>query len=177
VSAWNYDFGDNTNDSINTDPAHTYSTSITSNDFYSFNICLQVETPNGCIDTVCKKVEVIPEYSIYFPNTFTPNMDGNNEMFFGKGSGIKEYEISIFDRYGNLIWNCKRSESNTLWDGVGKEGLPSACQWDGKVVKGGLDMSGGSKEFAQEDVYVWKATLLNVFDKRLTFIGHVNIVR
>ena len=38
-------------------------------------------------------------------------------------------------------------------------------------------MSGNSGERVPEDVYVRKVSLLDVFDKRHSYIGHVNIVR
>ena len=87
----------------------------------------------------------------------------------------------LFDRWGNLIWDCHREDKNTNWDSditvPRQEGLASACRWDGIVAQGGGDMSGNSGELAQEDVYVWKVSLLDIFNKRHTYIGHVNIVR
>src|SRR3990172_8357987 len=81
---------------------------------------------------------------IYTPNTFTPNGNGVNEFFFGKGRGIKEYDIWIFDRWGNLIWDCHYSGSNTGWDVKMMDGMSSACKWDGIVESGGADMNGRS---------------------------------
>jgi hypothetical protein len=45
------------------------------------------------------------------------------------------------------------------------------------VVKGGTDMSGNSKQPAQEDVYVWKVKLTDKHDKQHNYIGHLNMVR
>ena len=177
VVQWSWDFGDNSTDNSNTDPVHSYSASASSNDFYAFNICLHVQNQHGCWDTICKVVELIPEFTFYIPNTFTPNGDPNNDMFFGKGRGIKDYNIWLFDRWGNQIWDCHREDNNTKWDGPGQEGLSSYCQWDGVVVSGGMDMSGDTRLLAQEDVYVWKVTLTDIFDKRHMYVGHVNIVR
>lgn len=177
VVQWTWSFGDNDSDKVNTDPVHSYSASVTTNDFYYFNVCLHVLNQYGCWDTICKVVEIIPEFTFYIPNTFTPNGDFINDVFFGKGRGIKDYNIWIFDRWGNLIWDCHHSDKNTNWDNPGQDGLSSYCKWDGKVEKGGVDMSGGSKQLAQEDVYVWKVKLTDVFDKKHTYVGHVNIVR
>lgn len=181
VVQWHWDFGDNSTDSLSTDPTHSYSASATQNDFYAFTICINVQNQWGCWDTICKVVELIPEFTFYIPNTFTPNEDGKNELFFGKGRGIKDYNIWLFDRWGNLIWDCHYADKNTNWDSDAttprQDGLPSHCKWDGKVVQGGLDMGGGSNRLAQEDVYVWKVELTDVFEKRHAYIGHVNIVR
>jgi hypothetical protein len=98
-------------------------------------------------------------------------------VFFGKGRGIKDYEIWLFDRWGNMLWNCDHSGKNADWDGPGQDGMPAFCKWDGAVVKGGIDMSGSSRRLVQEDVYVWKVNLTNIFDQRYTYVGHVNVVR
>ena len=182
VVNWTWNFGDgSTVDSINTDPVHSYSATANQNDFYKFNVCISVQNQNGCKDTICHPVELIPEFVFYIPNTFTPNADGTNELFYGKCRGVKEYNIWVFDRWGNQVWDCQKEDKNTNWDSdvtnPKQEGLASSCKWDGLVVQGGLDMGGNSRLFAQEDVYVWKVSLLDIFNKRHMYVGHVNIVR
>jgi PKD repeat protein len=181
VVQWSWNFGDNDSDFINTDPIHSYSASAIENDFYSYNICIEVENQYGCWDTTCKIVELVPEYTFYIPNTFTPNGDFMNELFYGKSRGVKEYNIWVFDRWGNQVWDCEYTDKNTNWDSDAsnpkQEGLSSYCKWDGVVVKGGVDMGGGSKQLAQEDVYVWKVRLTDIFDKKHLYVGHVNVVR
>jgi hypothetical protein len=77
----------------------------------------------------------------------------------------------------NMIWDCHREDKNTNWDNPQQEGLPSACKWDSKVEKGGVDMSGNSGQQVQEDVYVWKVKLTDVFEKKHLYIGHVSVVK
>ena len=178
VTNWVWNFGDSSPlDSTNTDPVHSYSASATANDFYAFQVCLRVETQYGCWDTVCHIVELVPEFTFYIPNTVTPNGDGTNEFFFGKSRGVKEYNIWLFDRWGNLVWDCGYKGKNTDWDAPMQDGMSSFCKWDAKVEPGGVDMSGNSKLLAQEDVYVWKVKLTDIFDKKHTYIGHVSVVR
>jgi len=182
VSNWVWNFGDGSPlDSINTDPIHSYSTTANQNDFYNYTICLNVRTQHGCWDTVCHSVELIPEFTFYIPNTFTPNADGTNDLFFGKCRGVKEYDIWLFDRWGNQIWDCHHDDKNTNWDSDAttprQEGLASYCKWDGVVVRGGADMGGGSGDEAQEDVYVWKVKLTDIFNKQHTYVGHVSVVK
>jgi PKD repeat protein len=177
VVQWIWDFGDNETDSSSTDPVHSYSASATQNDFYNYTICIKVKNQYGCWDTICHPVDLIPEFTFYIPNTFTPNSDHNNEFFFGKCRGVKDFNIWIFDRWGNQLWDCHHSGKNTDWDGPGQDGLSSFCKWDGVIVQGGQDMNGASNIRAQEDVYVWKVQLTDIFKKEHTYIGHVNIVR
>ena len=171
VSNWIWNFGDGSSDSTNTNPIHSYSASAVFNDYYTYSICLHVENTHGCWDTICHTVELIPEFEFYIPNCFTPNGDMMNELFFGKSRGVREYEIMIFDRWGNLIWDCEFTGSNVSWDISGQDGMSSACKWDGEVE------GGRSDALVQEDVYVWKVKLTDIFDKKHTYIGHVSSVR
>jgi PKD repeat protein len=178
VTQWSWNFGDNSPlDTVKTHPVHSYSSSVTSNDFYSYDVCIRVETQHGCWDTICHPVKLVPEFTFYIPNTFTPNGDFHNEVFFGKSRGVKEYNIWLFDRWGNMIWDCHHSGVSTDWDNFGQDGMAAFCKWDGKVVEGGVDMNGNSRFLAQEDVYVWKVKLTDVFGKEHTYVGNVNVVR
>jgi hypothetical protein len=76
-----------------------------------------------------------------------------------------------------MIWDCHYTGKNTDWDGNGQDGMPSVCKWDGIVVPGGPDMNGKSGALAQEDVYVWKVKLTDIFKKQHNYIGHVSVVK
>lgn len=73
----------------------------------------------------------------------------------------------IFDRWGNLVFHCDVLD------------LPQAapCVWDGKVVRGGMNLSGGSGVTVQEDVYVWKVHLKNILKDEHTYVGTVTVIR
>ncbi|MEI6575304.1 MAG: gliding motility-associated C-terminal domain-containing protein [Bacteroidota bacterium] len=50
------------------------------------------------------------------PNIFTPNGDGKNERFKPKKTGeIVEYQIEIFNRWGNMVYQSDKLEEG--WDG------------------------------------------------------------
>jgi len=150
---WWWNFGDN-DTSITQNPSHLYS------DIGTYTITLIAVTQNGCADTTYHPLEIL-QFAFYIPNAFTPGIDGKNDFFFGKGVGIVEYELIIFDRWGNQIFFCKVKD------------LPQTppCMWDGKVE------AGTSNERAQEDVYVWKVELLDIFGDSHSYIGTVTIVK
>ena len=55
---------------------------------------------------------------LWFPNSFTPNGDGHNDTYHPVGKGVEKFSMSIFNRWGELIF-----ETNTLepgWDGTFK---------------------------------------------------------
>lgn len=119
-----------------------------------YDVVLLANNANNCPDTDTMEVCVDPEFTIYFPNAFTPNDDGHNDGFTGYGTGILKFEIWIFDRWGNLI-----SYSDDIYK-----------PWDGKV-------QGKSGQICQEDVYVWKAIVTDIFEKKHKYIGHVTLIK
>ena len=82
-----------------------------------YPVLLMTETDFGCRDTVVKYIDVIDDMHLYIPNTFTPNDDGVNDVFFVKGMGVKTegFSIEISDRWGNVIFYTK--DINEVWDG------------------------------------------------------------
>ncbi len=170
-TSWLWNFGDGSTSTLE-NPVHAYE------DTGWYCITLIVSNSTGqCKDTTVQCIHVLGEFTFYIPNTFTPNGENFNEVFFGKGRGIKKYYISIFDRWGNLIYDCFREGYDPAQDKSPAEGLSASCTWDGTVTNRGIDMNGKSGELAQEDVYVWKVQLTDIFDRKHDYIGHVNIVR
>lgn len=53
--------------------------------------------------------------NLYFPNTFTPNQDGLNDIFTGYGEDIIFFQLKIFNRWGNLYYESSGIENG--WNG------------------------------------------------------------
>lgn len=85
----------------------------------------------GCIgDTIVAKVLVGAQSdgdchpTIKPVNIFTPNGDGRNDVFKLEGEYIVIYELSIFNRWGKLVF--KTNEPQGAWDGnVNGQAAPS----------------------------------------------------
>lgn len=78
-------------------------------------------------------IEVIGELgggTLYTPNTFTPNGNGNNDVFYAKGTGIVEFNMQIYDRWGMLLFTC--DDILQGWDG---RYMGNPVQQDTYVVK------------------------------------------
>ncbi len=76
---------------------------------------LKVVDDNGCIAT--GKVVVNVFNNLYMPNSFTPNGDGNNDVFrIPVGVSLQLEEFSVFDRWGNRIFTTK--DATRGWDGT-----------------------------------------------------------
>ena len=54
--------------------------------------------------------------NIYFPNSFSPNNDGNNDVFKPKGYSVSIYELNIYNLWGELIFTSKSFDEG--WDGT-----------------------------------------------------------
>ena len=150
VVSWYWDFG--TGETLSPNQSNpTYGYPFTNGGTY--NTTLTVYNAYGCSDVISKEIIVEPYFTFYIPNVFSPDYDGKNDTFFGVGIGISEYEITIFDRWGEKIFESKDIE-------IG---------WDGRA-KGGA-------EIAQQDVYVWKVNLKDIFNKKHEYLGKVTLIK
>jgi gliding motility-associated-like protein len=82
--------------------------------------CVTITDAINCSGSVCKTIDmIIPEIRI--PTAFTPNGDGNNDVFRAiEAPKTSVVEIKIYNRWGELIF---QSDNNTGWDGKWKGAL------------------------------------------------------
>ncbi len=120
----------------------------------NFLVELVVTNQFGCTDTVMNYILMNGVYSLYLPNAFTPNGDGNNDTFYPQGEGLVEskFEFYIFNRWGELIFES--TEFNKEWDGTHlSEGAPVGQ-------------------------YVWKVVTKDLYtNEKHTYHGHVTLIR
>ncbi len=90
------------------------------------------------------------DLNLYVPNAFTPDNDDLNEVFQPKGVGIAKYQLDIFDRWGEHLFNSV--DFDTGWDG----------KYTGKLCK--------------TDAYIWKITVTDAAGKIGLYQGHVNLL-
>ncbi|MGV3658212.1 MAG: PKD domain-containing protein [Chitinophagaceae bacterium] len=84
---------------------------------------VSVSNSFGCVATDTVKVHLQCANSVVFiPNTFTPNGDGVNDVFYPRGVGIKSVRyFRIFDRWGELIFekgSFPIDDKRSGWDGT-----------------------------------------------------------
>jgi len=82
---------------------------------------------------------------------------------------------------GQPVMGLPQRRQNTNWDSDVKP-FPKKKSFFGLQMewRGGTRWSrygGDSRKNAQEDVYIWKVKLTDIFNKKHTYVGHVNIVR
>ena len=105
-----------TNSTISIDARGTYSVSLTNGK--SCTVTDQIT-----IDDLCKT-------SLFCPSAFTPNNDGNNDVFYVKGANADYFQLLIFNRWGDVVFES--DDMNKGWDGTVNENI---VQQDVYVVK------------------------------------------
>ena len=76
----------------------------------------EVITSAGCVGDDSIYVEEKCLDDIVFPNTFTPNGDGLNDIFFAYGIGVKTFYMQLVDRWGEKIYESDSIDKG--WDGT-----------------------------------------------------------
>jgi gliding motility-associated-like protein len=105
-------FGDG-NGSSTTNPSNTYSVAGT------YTVMLVAST-GLCSDTATEVIVIEDGFTIEIPNVFTPNGDNTNDVFTIKSTGVKEIELQIFNRWGQLMYNFTGAKA--AWDGITNSG-------------------------------------------------------
>ncbi len=145
ANSYTWDFGDNSPFSTDTNVIHRYPV------IGDYMVYLIASNGPNCSDTADVLIRVKEDFTFYVPSAFTPDGNGINDHFFGTGTGIKEYTMNIFDRWGNALFI-----SNDL-----------SIPWDGKYK--GLD--------AKEDIYVYNIYVKDYNDRAHYFLGKVSLIR
>jgi gliding motility-associated-like protein len=114
---------------------------------------VRVSNNQGCFDLDSIKVKVYKiDPDLLVPSGFSPNKDGNNEIFRPIPIGMKSLDaFRVYNRWGQLVFS-------TTLIGVG---------WDGKF--GGQEQASGT--------YVWYAEGINYLDRKIEKKGTVILIR
>jgi gliding motility-associated-like protein len=73
---------------------------------------------DGCYDTARTKVLVDNSKILFIPNAFTPGNDEINDRFRVNVKGVKEFEMKIFNRWGEKVFESHNKTNG--WDGTYK---------------------------------------------------------
>jgi len=84
---------------------------------------VEVRNAFGCTAADKLRIELrCNAESIFLPNTFTPNGDGANDIWYPRGGGIKTVRyLKVFNRWGQVIFersNFNTDDRSAGWDGT-----------------------------------------------------------
>lgn len=95
--------------------------------------------------------------NVFVPNTFSPNGDGMNDVFYPRGSGVFQVKmLRVFNRWGDVVFeksNIQANDMSTGWDGTFK----------------------GAK--LSPDVFVYTLTVVCDNNTQLVYKGNIALVR
>ena len=158
ATRYEWDFGDGSQTSTKEAPSHQYSA------LGVYTVTLSAWSDKGCldIDSLPDVVEVRGKGYIKFPNAFTPSESGpsdgywdpeatDNDIFHPVGEGIKEYQLEIYNKWGERLFIS--NDFRVGWDGYYK----------GEMMK--------------QDVYIWKVEGKFYNGKSFEDMGDVTLLR
>jgi gliding motility-associated-like protein len=98
---------------------------------FNTNYIVYFTDDNGCSNTANVLVTVIcKNANIFMPNTFTPNGNGANEIFYPRGRGIDRVKsMRIFNRWGEVVFekfNFQPNDASAGWNGTYKGNKPQS---------------------------------------------------
>ena len=115
---------------------------------------VEIKTEKGCTVERGVQVVVITECvdHLFFPNAFTPNNDGTNDVLYLRGAFVEDMYFAIYNRWGEVIWESH--DDSVGWDGT----------YGGRLVPDGT--------------YSWVIEFkTSETDERKIISGHVNILK
>ncbi len=112
ITSWHWNFGDGSSGSTQQNPIHTFPGAGT------YTVTEVAYNQFGCPDTFL--LSVIIGEGILIPNVFTPDGNGQNDVWYIPNSGMKEFHVEIFDRWGAKVWQATADEIR--WDGHSSAG-------------------------------------------------------
>jgi gliding motility-associated-like protein len=111
IKSWNWNFepSDLRTNNTNNDELKFYNSSGEK------TINLSIKDQYNCVASYSAKIMVVNDFIL--ANIFTPNSDGINDNFEYKNDIFLNYDIFIFNRWGNLVNEKTKSTDNLFWDG------------------------------------------------------------
>ena len=111
------------------DPIEGPQVTHTFDDAGIYSVAMVTENKFGCRDTVVKAIEVLADFYIFVPNVFTPNGDRVNEKFVAVTRGVKQFEMSIYNRWGARVFYTKDKADGWNGDFNDKESPTGVYTW------------------------------------------------
>ena len=117
--------------------------------------CYSFRDEYGCVQESFIEVEHIDlESTVYVPNAFTPNNDGINDVFKPEGLDIREFNISVWNRWGDVVFESE--EVDDIWDGSYQ----------------------GSEHYVQDGIYSYVVDFKSTCSaEKVTVKGYVTVLR
>ncbi|MEM7514503.1 MAG: PKD domain-containing protein, partial [Bacteroidota bacterium] len=104
-----WDMGDGTT-YTSSEPVHTYDSPG------SYTVQLTATGQNGCVDISLPQIIEILNSGLFTPTAFSPNGDGNNDLYAISAGALDSFQIIIYDRWGRKM--MESADTEFKWDGT-----------------------------------------------------------
>lgn len=141
---YNWNFGDGAASSEE-NPFHVY------DGLQDYTASLEVLSWIGCRDSAYTNIP--GPVNLYVPSAFTPNNDGLNDAFHAHMSGVREFEMWVFNRWGQEVFHTQ--DPQAVWIG---------------------EVDGGA-HYAPNGIYNWVVRLKGFNTDAQEFTGTVQLMR
>ena len=125
-------------------------TNLNSLDAYRYRV-QATKSQDSAIISTSNVALTEPKSTLHVPNAFSPNKDGHNETFKPKGLYIDNYNMIIYDRWGNFVFETNGLDKG--WDGI----------HDGTI--------------AQDDVYIYHISAKGLDGKLYELSGDLTLIK
>lgn len=116
-----------------------------------FTVTMNTINEYGCTDSYSADLLAERNPIMFVPNSFSPNDDGLNDYLFIRNSGMRTWNIRIYNSWGGLVY--QGSNNHVSWDGTS---LNEPCQ---------------------ADTYIWYIDAIDYLGKSYTFRGSLLLMR
>jgi gliding motility-associated-like protein len=113
----------------------------------TFRITQIAVTDENCTDTFASTVRINFIFTFFMPNTVTPNGDGRNDVLRPQGMGIVKYDLIVFNRWGEVLFQSDKDRD----------------EWDPREVMDG--------------VYFYRINVIDHENKPHSYTGSVHVIR
>lgn len=117
-----------------------------------YEVILTVDNEIGCPSEARYRFIRVLDFTLFIPNIFSPNNDGNNDRFRFVMNAMEQVEIAIYDRWGRVL--VRSNQTDFGWDGRDAQGRP-----------------------VQEGVYTYVLRAVSYGGQELTRQGTITLVR
>ncbi|MES2778886.1 MAG: gliding motility-associated C-terminal domain-containing protein [Bacteroidota bacterium] len=111
-----------------------------------------IRTDCGNAQSQSNTIELLQKPLVFIPNAFTPNGDGTNELWNIRDLYVKDYNLVVYNKWGQLIFTS--NNKNVKWTGISENGDPEPT-----------------------DVYIYRLVYTGYDESRAVLQGNITILR